>query len=65
MCVAVMCVWHFPDRLTIFELLAHDGACGGGDVVGGVLLGIGRCNDRHQMVSVRRVDLNRDQDSNS
>ena len=52
-----MCVR--PDGLTIFELLAHDGACGGGDVVGGVLLGVGRCDDRHQMVSVRRVDLNR------
>jgi len=55
-----VCVSLFPGRLTVFELLAHDGARGGGDVVGGVLLGIGRCNDGHQMVSVGWVDLNTD-----
>ncbi len=42
---------------TVFELLAHDGACWCGDVVRGVLLGICRCDDGHQVVSVRRVDL--------
>lgn len=42
---------------TIFELLAHDGSCWRGDIVCGVLLGICRCDDGHQVVSVRWVNL--------
>lgn len=43
--------------ITVFELLAHDGACRRGDIVCGVLLGIGRRDDGHQVVSVRWVHL--------
>lgn len=42
---------------TVFELLAHDGTCRRGDVVCGVLLGIGRCDDGHQVISVSWVHL--------
>lgn len=42
---------------TVFELLAHDCACWCGHIVCWVLLGIGRCDDGHQVVSVRWVDL--------
>lgn len=42
---------------TVFELLAHDGARGGGDVVGGVLLRVRGRNDGHQVISVGRVHL--------
>lgn len=43
---------------TVFELLGHDSARGRGHVVGGVLLWVGRCDDGHQVVSVRWVHLN-------
>lgn len=51
------CCFSHAVGITIFELLAHDGACWCGDVVRGVLLGIGRCDDGHQVVSVRWVNL--------
>lgn len=44
-------------HITVFELLAHDGARGRGDVVRGVLLGVGRRDDGHQVVSVGWVHL--------
>lgn len=37
---------------TLFELVHHDGPGGDGDVVGGVLLGVCRSYDGHEMVPV-------------
>ena len=42
---------------TSLKLFEHDRACGEGDIEGGVLLGVGRGDDRHQMETVRGVDL--------
>jgi hypothetical protein len=37
---------------TLFELVHHDGTRRGRDVVGRVLLGVGWCDDGHQVVPV-------------
>lgn len=42
---------------TPLELSDHDIPCGVGDVEGGVLLGVGRCDDGHQVIPVGRIDL--------
>lgn len=44
------------DFQSSFELPDHDLPCGVGHVEGGVLLGVGRGDDRHEMVTVGRVD---------
>lgn len=44
-------------KQTIFKFFAHDGTSGGWHVVGRILLGICRCDNRHQMVPVRWVYL--------
>ena len=44
------------DFQSSLELPDHDLPCGVGDVEGGVLLGVGGGDDRHEMVAVGRVD---------
>lgn len=50
-------LWRTRQQFTVFELLAHDGARRRGDIVRGVLLGVGGGDDGHQVVSVGWVHL--------
>lgn len=43
-----------------FELPDHDVTRGVGHVEGGVLLGVRRCYDGHQVIPICRVDLERE-----